>query len=63
MNKSIEDAEKFKKIDDHRIPIEDFIKRYGTDLQLGLSEEVAMERLATEGENKLSEKEGTHPVI
>jgi hypothetical protein len=38
MNKSIEEAEKFKKIDDHRITLDEFAKRYGTDLKIGLSE-------------------------
>jgi sodium/potassium-transporting ATPase subunit alpha len=63
MNKSIEDAEKFKKIDDHRITLTEFCKRYGTSLETGLSEAEAADRIAKEGENKLSEKEGTHPFI
>lgn len=45
MGKSIEDAEKFKKIDDHRIPLDEFAKRYGTDMKIGLSEAVAEDRL------------------
>lgn len=63
MGKSIEDAEKFKKIDDHRIPLEDFAKRYGTDMKVGLSEAVAEDRLLKEGENKLTEKEGMNAFV
>ena len=63
MGKSIEDAEKFKKIDDHRIPLEEFAKRYGTDMKVGLSEIIAEDRLLKEGENKLTEKEGMNAFV
>ena len=63
MNKSISEAEKFKSIDDHRIPLDQFCKRYGTDLKRGLTEAVATERLLTDGENKLTEKEGMNPFL
>ena len=49
MNQSIEDAEKFKKIDDHRISFEQFEKRYETNLKVGLTEEAANQRLLLEG--------------
>ena len=49
MNKSIGEAEKFKLIDDHRIPLEEFVRRYGTDLKTGLTEAAAEERLLREG--------------
>jgi hypothetical protein len=54
MNKSIGDAEKFKKIDDHKIPLEDFVKRYNTDLKNGLTEAYAAQKLLEVGENKLA---------
>lgn len=63
MNKSIEEAEKFKKIDEHRIPLKEFCERYYTDLENGLTEKQAEDILRIDGENKLTEKEGTYWFI
>lgn len=40
--------------DDHKIPIEECVRRYNTDLQLGLTQKYAEQRLAEDGPNALS---------
>ena len=59
-NKAIQLAEKFKMMDSHKISLEEFMHRHGTDDKMGLTPEEAERRLTINGPNKLSEKSGTH---
>ena len=59
-NQAIQLAEKFKLMDDHKIPLKDFEEKYGTSAKSGLSDEEAARLLLKNGPNKLSEKTGTH---
>jgi len=43
-NKSIQLAEKFKLMDDHKISIEEFENKHGTNIKMGLSNEEAERR-------------------
>ena len=44
-NKAIQLAEKFKMMDGHKISLEEFMHRYGTDDKMGLSSDEAERRL------------------
>jgi sodium/potassium-transporting ATPase subunit alpha len=59
-NQAIQLAEKFKSMTDHKIPIEEFEAKFGTNVKTGLTNEEAEARLIRNGPNKLSEKAGTH---
>lgn len=45
---------------DHKIPLEEFEVKFGTNMKTGLTSEEAEARLLKNGPNKLSEKAGTH---
>lgn len=47
-------AEKFKSITDHKITIEEFEAKFGTNVKTGLSHEEAEARLLKYGPNKVS---------
>ena len=59
-NQAIQLAEKFKLMDDHKIPLKEFQAKHQTSAKNGLSDQEAQERLAKNGPNKLSQKSGTH---
>lgn len=44
-------------MDEHRIPLEELCYRFGTNLETGLTTDMALKRNAEEGDNKLPEKE------
>jgi hypothetical protein len=45
MQKAIGETEKYKTMDDHRISLDEFCKRYGTDINKGLTEVESKKRL------------------
>jgi sodium/potassium-transporting ATPase subunit alpha len=47
-------------MDDHKVSIEEFEKRFKTNVKAGLSSDEAEKRLVSDGPNKLTEKEGVH---
>lgn len=47
-------------MDDHKVSIPEFEKRFSTNVKTGLSNEEAEKRLLRDGPNKLTEKEGVH---
>jgi sodium/potassium-transporting ATPase subunit alpha len=46
-------------MDEHKIPMEELVHRFGTSLEAGMKTEAAMRRNAEEGDNKLPEKKKT----
>ncbi|CAD8185836.1 unnamed protein product [Paramecium octaurelia] len=50
-------AEKFKTMDEHRIPLEELEQRFQTNAKTGLTREVADQKLVEFGKNELSQKE------
>lgn len=60
LNQNIQNAERFKNMEDHRITVEEFEVKHGTNKDRGLTDEEAARRLKEEGENKLTERKGTH---
>lgn len=50
-------ADKIQNMDEHKIPIEELFKRFGTNPETGLSTDAANRRNLEEGDNKLPEKE------
>lgn len=54
-----EKADKIQSMDEHKIPLEELLKRFGTNLETGLSNDAAFRRNQEEGDNKLPEKEKT----
>ena len=54
--KADEKANQIQGMDEHRIPLEELCYRFGTNLETGLSTEMAIRRNAEEGDNKLPEK-------
>ena len=49
-------VEAYRFIDDHKIGLEDFLKKHKTSAETGLTEEEALKKNAWLGDNKLSEK-------
>lgn len=47
-------------MDDHKVSIPEFEKRFSTNVKTGLSTQEAEKRLLRDGPNKLTEKEGVH---
>jgi len=54
-----EKADKIQSMDEHKIPLEELLKRFGTNMETGLSNDAAFRRNQEEGDNKLPEKEKT----
>jgi sodium/potassium-transporting ATPase subunit alpha len=52
-------ASSIQNMDEHKIPLEELIYRFGTNLETGMRTEAALRRTEEEGENKLPEKEKT----
>lgn len=46
-------------MDEHKIPLEELVYRFGTSLEAGMRTEMAFKRNAEEGDNKLPEKKKT----
>lgn len=53
-NQAIQLSEKFKKMTDHKLPIEEFEALFHTNVTTGLSKKAAEEKLLKDGPNKLS---------
>lgn len=52
-----EKANEISSMDEHKIPLEELLFRYGTSVELGMTTEMAIKRNLEEGDNKLPEKE------
>lgn len=46
-------------MDEHKIPLDELVYRFGTNLETGMTTEMAIKRNLEEGDNKLPEKEKT----
>ena len=57
--KKNEKANEIQNMDEHKIPLEELLYRFGTNLETGLTTEMAIKRNLEEGDNKLPEKEKT----
>ncbi|CAD5207829.1 unnamed protein product [Bursaphelenchus okinawaensis] len=51
---SLNDLKRDVELDDHKIPMEEFLKRHGTSLEKGLTQAEATERLKKNGPNRLT---------
>lgn len=57
--KKSEKANEIQNMDEHKIPLEELLYRFGANLETGLTTEMAIKRNLEEGDNKLPEKEKT----
>lgn len=57
--KKNEKANEISTMDQHKIPLEELLYRFGSNLQTGLTTEMAIKRNLQEGDNKLPQKEKT----
>lgn len=51
-----EKANEIQNMDEHKIPLEELLYRFGANLETGLTTEMAIKRNLEEGDNRLPEK-------